>query len=187
MHEHVSGASDLVSWRMIRSVNQISNDTKIAKIHSYNIRKGKGKTYSRAFIAPITHMFSFLISPLSHLMFMLQLFHKMIYIPCLPFFLLLWSLFLLLQDDMKRIETKNVESKRKPSTKRKYARKILNDIPSFQIPFPLVPLEVVRRMVHTCRSWIDDKLPFHQYRPIFLDCYHDFTMVGHIFARMIIG
>ena len=52
-------------------------------------------TYSRAFsLTSFTPMFPILISPLPHLMLVLQLLHKMIYVSSLSLFLLLWSFFL---------------------------------------------------------------------------------------------
>uniref|UniRef100_A0A2P2MP50 RNA recognition motif-containing family protein n=1 Tax=Rhizophora mucronata TaxID=61149 RepID=A0A2P2MP50_RHIMU len=45
-------------------------------------------------MAPITPVFTFLIPSLPHLMFLLQLLHKMIYIPSLSFLPFLWSFFL---------------------------------------------------------------------------------------------
>lgn len=61
-------------------------------------------TYSRMFIvAPITPMFTLLISSFPHFLLTLQLLHKMIYVPRLPFLFFL-RLFLLLQSVMQKIK-----------------------------------------------------------------------------------
>lgn len=57
-----------------------------------------GITYNRMFCkTPVTPMFTFLISPLPHLLLMLQLLHKMINVSCLPFLFLLQLFLLFLQ------------------------------------------------------------------------------------------
>lgn len=64
-------------------------------------------TYSRTFsMTPITPVFTLLISPLPHLLFMLQLLHKIIYVPRLPSILFPRSLLLLLQCAWKSFRTK---------------------------------------------------------------------------------
>lgn len=64
-------------------------------------------TYSRTFsMTPVTPVFTLLISPLPHLLFMLQLLHKIIYVPRLPSILFPRSLLLLLQCAWKSFRTK---------------------------------------------------------------------------------
>jgi hypothetical protein len=61
-------------------------------------------TYSRMFIlAPIAPMFTLLISSFPHFLLTLQLLHKMIYVPRLPFLFFL-RLLLLLQGVMQKIK-----------------------------------------------------------------------------------
>lgn len=125
---------------------------KLADVIWYTCRLNQVVSYSRVIsMTTIAPVFTLLVAPFPHFLLMLQFFHKMINIPRFDFLFFFRPLVLLLQ--------------------RPYIIKILLDIIlrilygkkryiQLQLPFshnllPWLPLEVVRKMEHTCRNGTD--------------------------------